>query len=205
MSTATRPLIDYYFSVISPWTYLGDGRFQELAQRFDAQVIYHPLSSADLFPATGGQLLKDRAKPRKDYRLVELARWKKHLGVPLNVQPKHFPVSEAPASKLLLATQSSGQDAGPLLSAILKAVWAEERDISDVDTLIALAGLCGLDVETLFRTAQSPEYDAAFSTCTQMAIQRGVFGYPTYALNNELFWGQDRLPFLESALTANGA
>lgn len=204
MTTTPRPIVDYYFSVVSPWTYLGDGRFQELVQRVDAHVIYHPLSSPDLFPATGGQLLKDRAQHRKDYRLVELARWQKHLGIPLNLQPKHFPVPEAPASKLILATQAAGQNAGPLLSSILKAVWAEERDISDVDTLIALAGLCGLDVETLFREAQSPELDAAFSTCTQMAIQRGVFGYPTYMFQGEMFWGQDRLSFLETALTSNG-
>ena len=193
--------IDYYFSIVSPWTHLGDARFQDLAKKYGAQVIYHPLSSPDLFPATGGQLLKDRAQHRKDYRLVELERWRTHLGIALNLQPKHFPVPEAPASKLILAAQEAGQDAGPLLSAILKTVWADEGDASDEATLIGLADGCGLDGQALWSAAQAPSFDDAFAATTQAAIARGVFGYPTYAVKDELFWGQDRLDFVERALS----
>jgi len=193
--------VDYYFSIVSPWTYMGDRRFQTLVQRFGAHVVYHPLSSPDLFPATGGALLKDRAQPRKDYRLVELARWRDHLDIPLNLHPKHFPVPEAVASKMILAAQEAGENAGPLLSAILRAVWAEERDASDPDTLVELANAVGLDGAKLLDASKDASFDKAFTDTTQTAIARGVFGYPTYVLNDELFWGQDRLDFLENALS----
>jgi len=196
----TPPAIDYYFSVMSPWAYLGDQRFQNLAQRFNATVTYHPLSSPDLFPATGGQLLKDRAQHRKDYRLVELERWRKRLSVPLTLNPKHFPTPEAPASKLILAVQDAGLNPGPLVSAIFKAVWTDDLNISDAATLTTLATNCGLDGEALLSASAAAPFDAAFTATTQAAIARGVFGYPTYVLNNELFWGQDRLDFVERAL-----
>lgn len=192
--------IDYYFSIVSPWTYLGDGPFQDLVARHGAQVIYHPLSSPDLFPATGGQLLKDRAQHRKDYRLVELARWRDHLGVELNLQPKYFPVPEAPASKMILAIQETGENAGPFLSAVLKTVWADERDASDPAILIELANAVGMDGQAMFDASTQPSFETSFAETTQAAIARGVFGYPTYVFKDELFWGQDRLEFLERAL-----
>ncbi|MCW8915244.1 MAG: 2-hydroxychromene-2-carboxylate isomerase [Magnetovibrio sp.] len=196
----TGPKIDYYFSILSPWTYIGDTRFQDIAKRTGAAVTYHPLSSPDLFPATGGQLLKDRAQHRKDYRMAELQRWKDHLGIPLNLNPAHFPVPEPPASKLILAVQEDGNDAGPLLSAILKAVWVDEKNASDPDILIALANDCGLDGNAMMTASGDASFDQAFSSCTQNAIAAGVFGYPSYIFNSELFWGQDRLDFLERAL-----
>lgn len=199
---STNPRIDYYFSVISPWAYLGDTRFQDLVKRTSTQVTYHPLGSPDLFPATGGLPLKDRAQQRKDYRLVELARWSKHLGIALNLQPKHFPTPEATASKMILAAQDAGQDAGPLLSAIFKGVWADELNVNDPDTLITLADKNAMDGKALLEASGTERFDTAFAETTQAAIKRGVFGYPTYVYNNELFWGQDRLAFLEDALNA---
>lgn len=197
----TDKTIDYFFSIMSPWAYLGDRRFQDTAKRFGARIVYHPLSSPDLFPATGGLLLKDRAQHRKDYRLVELERWSKHLGLPLNLQPQHFPVPEAMASKLVLATQNAGEDTGPLLSAIFKAVWADELNVSDAPTLKKLADGCGLDGAALLQASTDESYDSAFTQTTQSAIARGVFGYPSYIYNDELFWGQDRLDFVERALS----
>ena len=202
---STDKTIDYYFSVVSPWAYMGHARFLDIAQKFGCQVVYHPLSSPDLFPATGGQLLKDRAQHRKDYRLVELARWSKHLGISLNLQPQYFPIPEAPASKLILAAQEAGHDVGPLLGAIFKAVWTDELDASDAPTLKKLADGCGLDGAALLEASTDESYDSAFAQTTQSAIARGVFGYPSYVYNDELFWGQDRLDFVERALNAASA
>lgn len=192
--------VDYYFSVVSPWAYLGNARFHDLVERAGAHVVYHPLSSPDLFPATGGKLLKDRAQHRKDYRLVEMERWSTHLGMPLNLHPKHFPAPEAPASKLILAAQEAGHDAAALVAGIFKAVWVEDRNIGGDETLTVIADASGLDGAKLMAAAASPAFDQAFADATQTAIARGVFGYPSYIVNGEVFWGQDRLDFVERAL-----
>ena len=192
--------IDYYFSVASPWTYLGDQWFQIRAKHYGVNVIFHPLSTPDLLPATGGLPLKDCAQPRKDYRLVELKRWKKLLGVRLNEHPKHFPVPEALASKLILAVQDAGENAGDLMHRILKGVWADEQDISDAHVLTAYADLCGLDGKAFVEAAHYEKFDNVFIETTQNAIDAGVFGYPTYIFNGEMYWGQDRIQFLDRAL-----
>jgi 2-hydroxychromene-2-carboxylate isomerase len=192
--------IDYYFSVISPWTYMGDERFLTLAKKYGYAVRHSPLLSPTLFPATGGLALKDRAAPRKAYRLMELERWSKHLGISINLQPKFFPVSEAPASKLILAALDLGLDVAELTHALGRATWEQEQDISDPATLTAIATACGLDGAALLAKSADEAYDAKLHAQTQDAIARGVFGYPTYALGDELFWGQDRLDFLERAL-----
>lgn len=195
--------IDYYFSVLSPWAYIGDARFNALAKAHNKSVRYHPLLSPVLFPATGGLALKDRAQPRQDYRLAELTRWRDLLGLELNLQPKHFPTPEAAASQLILATQDAGEDPGALVHAIFRAVWVEERDINDAATLNEIAGTVGLDGQALSVKSQSPEFEQACQDETQAAIKAGVFGYPTYVYGDDLLWGQDRLDFLERALNAD--
>lgn len=199
----TSKTIDYYFSVLSPWTYMGDQRFRDMAKRYGFEVRHHPLLSPILFPATGGAALKDRAKPRLDYRLQELARWRKHLALTFNLQPKHFPIPEANATKLILAAQDAGEDVGPLTYAILCAVWEDEKDISDPATLQAIAQSVGLDGQALLAQSQKSTYDEKAEAETQAAIANGVFGYPTYVLGHEKFWGQDRLDFLERALSGD--
>lgn len=194
------PHIDYYFSIVSPWTYFGDPRLQDIVKVTGATVTYYPCSSPDLFPNTGGKMLKDRGEHRQNYRMVELNRWKDYLHMDLNPTPKHFPVPEAPGSKLVLATQDAGLAPAPLLSGLLSAVWVEDKDVSDRDTLIAIANTAGLDGPTMMKASEDPKYDAAFAKSTQDAIDAGVFGYPTYIANGEMFWGQDRLYFLAKAL-----
>lgn len=199
MNPSTKTL-DYYFSVISPWTYMGDERFRALAKTYGYQVRHHPQLSPVLFPATGGLALKDRAEPRKAYRLAELKRWSKYLGFAINLTPKFFPVPEVPASKLILVALDQGHDVGELTHAIGRATWEEERDISDAATLVDIATACGLDGAALVAASADEAYAKKLDTETLDAIERGVFGYPTYALGSELFWGQDRLDFLERAL-----
>jgi len=196
----TPDTIDYYFSVFSPWAYIGDTRLRELAKSHGKTVRYHPLMTPVLFPATGGIPLKDRAQPRKDYRMAELTRWRDLLGIELNLEPKHFPVPEALASQLILATQTAGEDPGALVHAIFRAVWVEDSDINDLATLTEIAGSVGLDGQALMVTAQGPDFVQACQDETASAIAAGVFGYPTYVYGDVLLWGQDRLDFLERAL-----
>ena len=194
-------LIDYYFTPISPYTYLGHERFLEIAARHGATVAVKPVDYGRIFPVSGGLPLKQRAPQRQAYRLIELERWSKHLGKALNVRPKFFPVSPDVAAKWIIAAQARGAaDAVRLAGALLRAVWAEERDISDEPTLASIATGERLDPALLAAGAASPDTASRYDALTQEAIERQIFGAPTYVYRDEPFWGQDRLDFLDRAL-----
>ncbi len=193
-------IIDYYFSPVSPWTYLGHQRFADIAARNDVQVNVKPVDFGRIFPVSGGVPVKQRAPQRQAYRFVELARFRDHVKVPLNLEPKYFPTPADDAAMLIVsANRNSGPAAAMSLTyALLKACWAEERNIADRETLDQIAQQQGLDATAL--AAERDQAKAGFDANTQEAIDRQVFGAPTYVLNGELFWGQDRLEFLERAL-----
>ncbi len=163
------------------------------------EIAVKPVDYGVIFPQSGGLPLGKRAPQRQAYRLMELRRWKAHVGVPLTVQPKFFPVDANPAALAIVAAAPSGADAQMRLAgAILRALWAEEQNIADPATLRAAAAKVGLDGDKLL--AAAPGAKAQFDAFTQEALARGVFGAPTYTYRDELFWGQDRLDFLERAL-----
>ena len=193
--------IDYYFATISPWMYLGHERFVEIARRNAATVAVKPVNFGDVFPASGGLPLSKRAPQRQAYRLVELKRWSEFLGIPLNLQPKYFPANgDLAAFWILAAAEQSADDALALTGAIGRALWVEERDVANADTLAGLAQGRGLDAARLGDRAQSQAIKDRYAALTQEAIARGVFGAPTYVYHDELFWGQDRLDFLARKL-----
>ena len=193
--------IDYFYAPTSPWTYLGGVRFEELAGRHGASVRHMPVDMAKVFSVSGGLPLSKRAPQRQAYRLAELARWRDHLGIPLTLQPRHFPAPMYPAAGMLIAARDGGLDCGRLANAMLRAVWVEERDLGDADTLIAVAGENGLDGKALLAEAESQRVKEAFEAATDEAIERSVFGAPTYIYKDQMFWGQDRLDFLDRALS----
>ena len=191
--------IDYYLSLISPWSYLGHERLIKMAQNSDAIITIWPVDFSVIFPSTGGIPLPKRSDQRKDYRMQELRRWREHLSVQLNLEPKYFPVSDKLAATMVvnlreIDTNTAIQFAG----ACLKACWLEERDISDRDTLLTLAEENNLDGDALLSNDESALQTIAEDS--QRAVELGVFGAPSYRLGEQLFWGQDRLEFLERAL-----
>ena len=194
--------VDYYVSLNSPWTYLGSKRFEAIASKHGADVTIWPVDFGSVFAVSGGLPLAKRAPQRQAYRLVELGRWSKHLGLPLNLQPRHFPVPPALASKWILAalSQQGASGALKLTGALLRAVWAEERNIAEADTLAAIASEQGFDPKSLAERAAAAEIGERSDALTQEAIDRQVFGAPTYIYRDEPFWGQDRLDFLDRAL-----
>jgi 2-hydroxychromene-2-carboxylate isomerase len=194
-------VLDYYVFPTSPFVYLGHQAFCDLVQGRGVPVALKPVDLSRVFPVSGGLPLKQRAPQRQAYRLVELERWAQHRRLPLNPQPRHFPVaSDLAACWLLAAAETSVDDSLRLLGAIARATWAEERDVSDPATLRALASSLGLDAGRIAERAGAPDTRVHYDTLTQEAIDRGVFGVPTYVLNGEMFWGQDRLDFLARAL-----
>ncbi len=200
MDPVMSKTIDYYLTLTSPWTYLGCQRFVELAERHGAEIRVKPVNYGVIFPRTGGLPLPKRSPERQAYRLMELKRWRAYLEVPLNLHPKHFPVPDGDAACMVLAAEQTGGDPLRLAHATLAAVWVEEKDITDADTLVEIADAAGHDGPALLTVARDPETRAAYDARTEEAIERGVFGAPTYIYKDELFWGQDRLDFLERAL-----
>ena len=181
-------IIDYYMTPGSPWTYLGHERLQAIARKHGAKVNVRPVDFGVIFPQSGGLPLAKRAPQRQAYRLVELNRWKDHLGVPLVVQPKHFPVNTNPAAQLICAAPEEKRMA--LAGALLAALWQDDRNLGDPAVLKEIAARHGV--------AQGDE--DKYQAFTQEALERGVFGAPSYVYRDEIFWGQDRLDFLDRAL-----
>lgn len=193
--------IDYYFAPQSPWAYLGHQRFWDTARRAGAQIRVLPVDLGKIFPRSGGLPLPQRAPQRQAYRLVELKRFSEALGLPLHLQPAHFPVPGDNAARLILAVDTRhGSDAAmQLTGAVMKAVWAEQRNINDAATLAQLLAQCGLP-EAATADAQGDAVQQRYDQATQQAFDAGVFGAPSYVIDGELFWGQDRLDFVERRL-----
>jgi 2-hydroxychromene-2-carboxylate isomerase len=192
--------VDYYFSPMSPWTYLGHQRFAEILARTGAQVNVKPVDYGRIFPVSGGVPVKQRAPQRQAYRLAELRRWREYLDVPLTLEPKHFPYATDGAVLTIIAAdrQYGAAAAMKLAHRILKGCWAEERDCADAATLGEIVTAAGLDGIAL--RARETEAKATYEAYTREAIDRQVFGAPSYVVDGEIFWGQDRLDFLERAL-----
>jgi 2-hydroxychromene-2-carboxylate isomerase len=189
-----------YYALQSPWTYLGWPRFSELAADNNLDVVYRPIKMAPVFAASGGLPLAKRPVQRQAYRMMELKRWRDVLGIPLTLEPMFFPTDEQQAALMVIAHERHGGDIGSLSFAMMRAVWAENRDLSDQATLTAIASEQKADGPALLAAAQDQPAAEAYEDNTQAALKAGVFGVPTFAVGDELFWGQDRLDLLARAL-----
>ena len=194
--------VDYYFAPQSPWAYLGHQRFQNILKKSGASVRVMPFDlGGKVFPISGGLPLGQRAPQRQAYRLTELERFSKWLGAPLHLKPTFFPVNGDDAAKLIIAVDmAEGADAAMNISgAILFAVWSQQRNIADEKTLVELLHEQHLPAACL-EQSYSQAVHMRYESHTQMAIDAGVFGSPSYVMAGEIFWGQDRLDFVERAL-----
>ena len=194
--------VDYYFSPQSPWTYLGHARFSAMAKAASARVRVLPVDlGGKVFPVSGGLPLNQRAPQRQAYRLVELKRFSEQLGLPLNLKPKFFPVAGDDASRLIIAVdQADGSDAAMALgAAVFRSVWVDELNIADADVSASLLAALGLPARRLDES-RSSAVQQRYQANTQQAIDAGVFGAPSYVIDGEIFWGQDRLDFVERRL-----
>ncbi len=194
--------VDYYFAPPSPWTYLGHARLAEILRQRGCAVRVMPVDlGGKVFPISGGLPLGQRAPQRQAYRLVELRRFSEHLNAPLNLKPKYFPVAGDDSSRLIIAVdRHHGVDAAMRITgAVLAACWAQERNIADPKVLAELLVEQGLDAACLEK-ANSQSVQETYERYTEQAIAVGVFGAPSYVVDGEIFWGQDRLDFLDRRL-----
>jgi 2-hydroxychromene-2-carboxylate isomerase len=200
-------MLDCYYSLSSPWAYFAGPKLQDIVRRHRAQLTLKPFDFQEVVPKTGGVPLRTRPEPRRHYHEVELDRWRKHLGMPLVLKPKHYPLQTPTdpswnkyAGWMVIAAQVSGLDAFPLSHAILRALWAEEHDISRPEVRQAIADANGYDGARLLAAETSELVQQLYRQFTAEAERLGVFGAPTFVIDGELFWGQDRLNFVDRKL-----
>ena len=196
--------VDYYVSLNSPWTYLGTARFDAMVKKHGATVTIWPVDIGSIFAVSGGLPLPKRSPQRQAYRMMELKRWRDHLGVKTTLEPRFFPANEVPAAKCVIALREEGRmaDAIKVAHAVLTALWAEEKNTGDLATLQAIIDGCGLDGAAILKASEAPGIAEKREAYTKHAISQGVFGAPSYVIDGEIFLGQDRLDFVERKLAS---
>ena len=194
----------YFYSVASPWSYLGIKRLKEISKKYSAQIIEKPIDLVGkVFVATGGTPVPQRHISRQNYRLLELKRWGEFLNIKINQKPKFFPPKDPHLPALFcLASIDMGINMD-FSSKVLEHLWVKENDISNIDTLKLIADDLEISFEELSKLATSDKIKKIYEANTQEAINMNIFGVPSYVYNNEIFWGQDRLELLEYSLKKN--
>ena len=193
-------VIDYYFTVQSPWSFFGLERLRATAAKTGAKINYKACNLGAVFAVTGGLPVFKRSPQRLAYRMMELKRWKKRLNLDFNFEPAFFPLDDNHANKMIMAAVNAGQDVCDLCNALHRGVWCDELNMAEEGNLIAVASAAGYDGASLMETVASGTLDEAYEALTQEAIDANVFGAPTYVIEGENFWGQDRVDFLEEKL-----
>ena len=192
--------IEYYFSLVSPWAYLGHAALAEICSRHRARVRYHPVDLSTVFPQSGGLPLLQRHPSRQRYRMLELQRWRDKRGLPFHLRPRFWPFDATLADRVAVAMALAQSDLELFLPAAYRAVWEEERDLGDPAVLTALLQQGGFAAEDLLTAARSDATASHYAWNAERALDAGVFGSPSYVLEGEVFWGQDRLGLLDDAL-----
>lgn len=192
--------VDVYIVLASPWSWLAHARLVAMTGAAGAHLNVYTVNAGIVFPRTGGLPLARRSPERQAYRMQELKRWGTRLGVPLVLEPAFFPVDDTEAAQMVIAVRETGGDAFGLAGRFLRAVWEEERNIADPATIDAILSEGGLDPAAVRADAARIDAAAIRASDSEAAIARGVFGFPTVAIGDDLFWGQDRLDFVAERL-----
>jgi 2-hydroxychromene-2-carboxylate isomerase len=190
----------YYHALSSPWAYLGWPQFKALIEKHDLHIVVRPTR---IVTENGGVPLRSRPQPRQDYHAVELDRWRKRLNMPLVLQPKHYPTNNEYSARMVIAADRLGLPTLELSHALLHALWSEELDVTMPAVRIDVANRLGLDGSKLQAMEDEPDVLKAWLDSHAEAQAKGVFGTPTWIYKDVLYWGQDRLSFLDEALSAD--
>ena len=191
--------IDYFMITLSPFCYLAGDELEQIAEKHGATIAYKPVNLLQIFAATGGIVPVDRHPARQAYRMQELTRVAKAKGLPINLTPAFFPSNPVPSCYSVINAQNSGGgDVAGLCQSFLRACWAEEKDVAEDIVLRACLTENGFDPDLVNSGLLSGA--VVFERNTEEAIKKGVFGAPTYVVGDQIFWGQDRLSYLDEYL-----
>lgn len=193
--------IDFYFCLNSPWVYLGQKRLEAIANQANATIRYFPVDLREMMlRLIGNADPPERSDLHRTYGKMEMRRWAERYQLPLSEKPAFYPVSQKRAACVVIAADRLGADPGPLVYEIPKACWVDDKDINDWNTLSEIIETVGLPGDVVINAAQDHGVLEEFEDNTNRALDCGVFGIPSYVTDEEIFWGQDRLEFLEYRL-----
>ena len=197
--------IEYFYSAHSVFAYLGSATLKRIADQTGARIEHRPMDLHFVMQEVGVSAFKSRNKAHIDYFFgTEIERWSKARGAPwLGRIPTHHARDYALANRCLIAVARSGQDVDRLSHAFLQAHWRDDANLSDAATLKELADGLGLPGADILNRAGGEAVERAYLRNSEEAIERSVFGSPTYFVDQEMFYGQDRLDFVEAALQAS--
>ena len=200
---STKRKLDFYFSFISLYTYIGYEAFKALVQKYDLEVTYKPIDLHAVFSVSGGLPVSKRPPQRQAYRFVEMQRWAITRNIPLVLKPKHHPSDPVIGHRMLIAAMAQNLDVRAFIRNSLKILWVDDLDIKDSQVMVEVANKSGLNGELLLKDSASDEVDTEVNRLTAEAVERQVFGTPFFFYRDEPFWGQDRLDLLEDAIQSN--
>lgn len=194
-------IIEFYFDLGSPYSYVGFHRMQQMAQQHQAQIIWKPMLLGGVFKATGNS--SPMAVPAKArYSMIDLQRWSKFWHIPVQMNP-YFPINTLQLMRLITAIQLfQPEDFQRVLTGLFDAMFGHPRNLNDVNELIAVVQELGLDAMQVKVWLVDEKVKAELKTVTEEAIERGVFGAPTWFVHDEMYWGVDHLHFVEAALSS---
>ena len=198
------PRLEFFFDYGSPYSYLADSRLPALVERTGAELTYRPMLLGGVFKATGNQSpAVQPCEAKRAYGFLDLRRSVAHAGVPFAGNP-HFPIN----TLLLMRTAVAARRAEvfePFHRAVYPAFWAEGENLGEPDVVARVVEKAGLDARALLEAAGSPDVKAELRATTEEAVARGAFGAPTFFVGDEMFFGNDRLDFVERTLAERGA
>jgi 2-hydroxychromene-2-carboxylate isomerase len=189
--------LEFFFDLSSPYSYLAATQVEASGDRTGARLQWKPMLLGAVFKAVSNTM-PATVVPKAQYMLKDLVRWAAHYGVPFRMSSR-FPVNALKAMRLIVAAEASEKNAA-LALALFRAVWVDDRDVTSEDEMRAIAGEVGLDGSALLAAVETQEVKDKLRAYTDQAIARGVFGAPALLVGSELFWGNDRLHFVEDAL-----
>jgi 2-hydroxychromene-2-carboxylate isomerase len=193
--------IDYYFTLLSPFAYLGHRAFLDVARKHGAKVHFKPINIMGVWDDSGAVPVPQRPKARQDYRLIELQRWREVRGVALTLQPKHFPTSPVLADRSVIALVEMDKDPSDYMEAVFQALWVDEQNIAEESVLAQRLADTGHDSDAVLAAAQEQSAANIHESNTAGAVAAQAIGSPCYVLDGEPFWGQDRIGLLDAAMT----
>lgn len=194
--------VEYFFTLQSPWSYIGHAEFVRVAARHGAAIDYRPINLMKIFPETGGLPLAKRHPARQRYRMLELQRWVAKRGLPMHLRPRYWPFDSGLSDKIVIAIVAAAGDVERIVPRFFSGIFEREENLADKTILAGLLRDAGFDADAVLREAETAAAEEAYEANAALALKSGTIGAPTYALDGEIFWGQDRLALVDEALTS---